>query len=943
MSKHNLRRSALASTLCSLALAYACAEAKSGGTSGTETDNPVVDTSSPSLFAPAQGTPPCAPPDAAEVPSFPDALPHSVMVPTAQGSVLAVADDGLTLMDVSDPAHAVTLSQRSVRGRVVQLLLSTSGKLWVAALEAPELDPNRPLDAADLQSHLRVILLDVNDPTAPVRLAQAELGEDDFWQLQERGDQLWALSARKAAQERSCDARPKFCRGPAYEAVTLRGFRQNAGTLEPVGEAELPFERRVWWNGDGVATALADGTLHVARWNNNGVLTPALTLTMPESEAFPGPVQIDGAELSVVSVAAGQASLHRYDLTSSASAPGGSFPLGELAKGLDVDVSAGVFSLFSKGFLWLQPPESTPDPMQVWDVSGAVPAQISLPAPFVSVLPIEGATRDGASDEVLAIGVTRDGVGSQNASLLSLREGNVSSLGAAPQGAEYIPYSNRGKPIPAPMGLHGSGDASDWDLLVRGPGLPIGIDPIPPRQLAVRRVSFSVAAQPAGGAALAVASLVDNWILPNPSNAFQPNPTLEVTRGAASASLELPPGASTLLSVGTAVVAVATADGTDCESSGRDCSRYSPGVAVFDLSDEPRLAGELPFPKLPLPATTETNYSFVTWNIYPSLPLGSQQIALPLDDRRLAFVADVDLSCNTNKDCAALGIAAVPIDQTGGLTTVFGSGHRQYFYVLELDDGGSPTWQPWGVSKLAATAALTDQSSYFAAPFASSGALAATRLEHRRPSGSPLEDGTARFMLDRFELNAAGKPISLPPVNVPGYPVAKLGGDSSSERWISIEPEPDPTGRARVHRLEIRKDGARIERTLDMEASFSGFQALEVDERWLGLVLSSPANACGVTRLSALRLGTPNGDAEEVLEIASTLELPTNGWSFVTADENRALLRRDNVYTLAEVSADGTLSVVSSQSTDADLENEQLLGKSLFGGTYSSGSKRIDF
>jgi len=76
-----------------------------------------------------------------------------------------------------------------------------------------------------------------------------------------------------------------------------------------------------------------------------------------------------------------------------------------------------------------------------------------LPSPFVTVLPAEGVVREGQSDEILAFGGTPE----ERASLLSLRGTQVTLLGPAPAGAEYLPYSNRGNPISAPANLHGSG------------------------------------------------------------------------------------------------------------------------------------------------------------------------------------------------------------------------------------------------------------------------------------------------------------------------------------------------------------------------------------------------------------------------------------------------------------------------------------------------------
>lgn len=942
----------LAPSLCSLLIACADTHEKSPAPAGTETDNPVVATNSPADFTTPVLTPPCAPSDGDAEPTLPDALPRSALIATARGTVLALADGGLTLLDVSDPAHPLTLSERNVRGTVSQLLVSASGKLWVTATEAPELDPNGVPNAEELAAHARLILFDVSDPTAPVRLAQAE---SEGW-LQERGDQIWALTARPVAEALRCDAPHYFCHGPGYEAVALRGFRPNGSALEPVANSELPFDRRVWWNGDGVVTALEDGTLHVLSWDGTGALRAPLTLSLPETDAVAGPVQIAGHELSVVSVDQARATLHVYNLASSSAAPTRSFVLRDVP--LDNPyVRSSAFSLFSRGYLWLQRFEPESASAQVWDVSGTTPVKLALPSPFATILPLDGVVREGQGGELLAIGVTLE----QGASLLSLGAGQLSVLGPAPAGAEYIPYSNRGNPIPAPANLHGTGDAPNWNLFSRGPGLPIGIDPAAPLPAGVSAVQESLGID-RPGAEPAQVSLVYDYVYDTSPSTTQPNPRLQITSDGNTTNLELSPSASALLPIPQGVMAVAT-DSQQCEQIGRNCTGAIQGVQVFDLSGTPQLRASLPFPALPLPTTNNPNQLRVSWEHYDALS-GLLHTGLMLDERRVAFVAHVDLSCDSQESCDALGLEAVPIGQTNvapsgyidcppesapgcvpQLVTlsVYGTGQRQYFYVLDLDATGGPAWQSWGASSLEATAARTDEDSRFVAPFATAGTLAATRLERHDPSGS-LPKGSYRFLLDRFERSASGDAIALPAVNVPGYPVAKLGGQPSSERWISIEPAPGANGRAQLYRLDLRSDGAHIEQSLALDAgTFSGFHALQTDDRWFGLVLRSPTNACGSTQLSAIELGSAAGDANEPLGIRSTLELPADNWALVATDQNRALLRHDQIYTLVELTGDGRLNVVSSRSSDVRLVGDDLVGKTLSGAAGRLGSRRIDF
>jgi hypothetical protein len=328
-------------------------------------------------------------------------------------------------------------------------------------------------------------------------------------------------------------------------------------------------------------------------------------------------------------------------------------------------------------------------------------------------------------------------------------------------------------------------------------------------------------------------------------------------------------------------------------------------------------------------------------------------------------VAEVSLSCDTQADCDALEITAVPVGEANvafsgavecppnavqvgcvpgpvPVPSVYGTSLRQYFYVLDLDAPGGPAWQAWGESRLAATARRTERDSRFAFPLATDGVLAATRLERRRRGTDPNDPGTTRFYLDRFERAPSGDIVALPSVNVPGYPVARLGGDAALERWLSVEAAPGETGEARLHRMNVQSDGARIEQTLELGGSFAGSSELRSGGARLGLVVLAPDDGCGTTRLSTIALGSDPADPSEPLAIASTLELPSYGWQLAATDGELALLQRGFVCVLVRAGSDGTLSHVSTSALDVYLSNPQLLGTSLFGGAGQAGPLRLD-
>jgi hypothetical protein len=941
--------SVLASALCSALLAVSC--------EGSETDNPVstlpdvFDGTSPENFTPpSDGAPPCDPNITA--PSLPIGLAKTVWVMTAGGPVLATTgsySSGLRFVDASDPEHPVVLSEGAVTGDIGQLLVASSGELWVVATEAPRVDDNALPSADALQPQLRLIRLDVSDPTRPVRIAEATL-EGDLWALRERNGDVWVLTARLRAELRACDSplnQPFGCVGRSYEALLLHGFHPDGAALQPIGQAELPFEERSWWGADGVVTALADGTVHVVSWDDAGALRSALTLQPGANDVVAGPADVVGNELSIVGIAEEQMSLEVYDLDSGATAPVRSFPLGPLsALGMRAQGTNG-YSLFADRHLWLQVGQDVGE-AQVWDLTGGTPVHAELPLAFSAIVPLEGTAGDQHNDEVLALGWVHDPLGSDGVHLVSIRGSVVSVVDEPGLDLSSISlYGNFGYGAPAPEGLQREGEASRV-LHVRGSGLPIGVG-------ALR-----------GGAPVSDADVSEVAVVeardPSRPQAWR----LDVTHAGSTQTFNLTPETRALFSTGKSVVAVATSLVDQCRQSGADCTGYAPGVSVFDLSGEPREVATLPFPELPLPLPSDPNRLVVRWDIYDPLT-GGESAGLELGERQLAFVAQLDLSCDSPETCDAFDIEPVPVSEANvafgtpapcppveldpdcvaapaAAPSVYGTGQRQYFYVLDFDAPGGPAFESWGVSRLAATSRRTDRDSRFAAPFATDGVLATTRLERRRSATDVNDPGATHFFLDRFERSASGEIVAQPPVNLPGYAMARLGADDTRERWVSVEAAPDQTGEARLYRVNIRTDGARIERQLDLGGAFAGFRMLSFDsDARLGMVLLTPDDACGVTRLSTVRLGTTGGDADEPLEIAGTLELPSDDWVIVAIDRDLAVVRHDSVYVLVRVGADGTPSVVSSRAVDVPLGHEQLLGTNLFGAANYSGHRSIDF
>jgi hypothetical protein len=645
-------------------------------------------------------------------------------------------------------------------------------------------------------------------------------------------------------------------------------------------------------------------------------------------DSAPGPVEIAAGQLSVVNVDGRRASLQVFDLAAPAAGPSSSTDLGAWTGG------SGSTSLFDAGRLWLVSDYTVPNPVAIWDVSTATPTSLPLPAGFAfsSLLPISGATLESAPGAEIALGF--DNSSSTPPSLFAIDAQGIRV--AQTLSTAYGPNPNSpGSSLPAPSGLIGSGDAAAWQIVVRGAGLPLGIDPAPPPVTERVLATVGVTAPPAVGASPSSTLLAEATLLePQSSAAVWPNPVLAVTRGTSVTRFDVSPGAELLVSTGQSIVVIAEQPAAECAQSARDCSGYAPGVEIFDVSGEPRRVAALPLPDLGFSAPSNSNAVSLSWQIYdPLAPLSrGVRISLPMDAAHLAFVADVDLSCDSEEKCAAFGITPVPFAQAGVATgqiapcppgnadkpecapqtpqtpTVYGMSHRQYLFALGLDDAGGPAWHTLGTSVLESNSGQYQLASRFAAPVSSTDTVAVTRLERRSSAGELLPRGQARFMFDRFRLQPTGAALALPAVNVPGYPLARLSETASAEQWLSVEPAPDTSGSSTLHLLRIETRGAEVQQSLTLDASFGGLVALELTGgEAAALALTLPSNACGTSLISAVRRSADGAG----ISVTSKLELPSDDWGFQGTSGARALLQHGDVYAVVELSDAGELAVVA--------------------------------
>lgn len=915
--------------LSSIGLLVACSQGGTGqtGPHGTETDNPVVMNGSDSYTSPSDFKPPASPPPpcgpARDPQEPPGGLPSGLLLqlPDQRQALAQISAGGAEVWDLSDPLNP-TRSSGGILPGGYELMPEGASSFWMTAMEQPLLNESEFPVAAELDAVLKLVKLDVSDPSSPVRSAEVTV-TGDFWQVQRRGSELWVLTARRSAADRACDAPKNPCGGPSYETFELHGFRPNGDTLEPIADAELAYGDRIWWGTDGIVTVSGDGQLHVLRWDATGALVGQLNLPIPANDSAAdaqfddGPADVVGDQLLWV----GYQTLYRFDL---AGMEVSSLSTSELAT---APTSTSRLSLFWDGRLWLNTQGSGGE-AQLWGVGEGTPARVSLPNTFSWVLPLPGATLDGHPGVTIALGQLAGAVPAIE--VLTLDGSNVSVIEELPPGLS--PHNS----IPAPPGLRGVGNAPAWKIAMRGAGLPLGIDPtIDPAP--AQRVVRAFAGIPSASAELRAEATVietDQEGMPRPS------PQLEIRTETGTSSFELLPAYEQLLPIPNGLVVAATT--SSCLHF--DCSNFVPGVMVFDVSTTPRLVGSLPMPE---PEGGTEQWSTLTLTTVP----GTRPPAAPL-----VFVADVARSCHDQAECDALGIRAEPISsanpsgeascssehdcaaQSGSIPIIFGQSHRQYAYALNIAVDGVPSWEVLGASALETTDRDPALSSSFGAPRAFGDTVAITRLERLSVSGEVLPAGQSRFMLDRFRTH--GPAQSPPSVNVPGYPVAYLGTEDSAEYWVSVEPFADEIGRARLHRLRITAAGAESESRVELDGEFGGLWSVQVLGEVRGVVLGNPDNGCGVTRLNAFRFG--GASRGELLEQTSSLDLPSDGWEVSSADGARILLRRGAIYALIELDDAGTLRLSALKGAPA-LSDLQLLGTTAYGHSAAGEAGLITF
>lgn len=895
------------------------------GCSGTETDNPIVQTPdyrSPIRFEPAPPEVPACPPPTEDGPPRLPLWGRSGNYLVGIDTVGSVPRRGLVVLDVSEPAAPQVVAEQPLAGYPRQLLVE-EGSATLVIDELPQLAALPVAGPAALAAQTKLVRFDLSTPSAPERVAELAL-DDEFWQLQARGDSYWVLSGQLDPATQRCDVAPNPCGYVSRDAMSLTRHTW-AGTGWVAGQrVELPAGPRVWLTEAGFATATSSagtaGQLSFAVFGSDGSLGAVQALPLPEGIVQGSPLYLDGQRVGVFSydLSDGSAAFTLHSLEGAA--------LGRVG-GLSQGLGAGTF-FSTSGVLVAAGSGGGPG---VYIALGAASALSPVSLPEASAfLPLA----EGGAPATRALG-WRPAAGSTAATftLWDLEASPPALLDtlpatlAVPQSSgelqvtgDSVVFSLRG-PDNAPLVGNLRWDADV--LSVAGPiaggyaeqvlavggwlytpdfsGLVFGN----PGQGEVQRQPWDegelldVVAVPGGEARLA---------LDHPGRVLQ----LLVSTGSGTQSIAVGPGARRLLPAGDRLIVLSTERESECEQTGLDCSGYAPGIALVELASL-AIAAELPLPQLPVPA------------------LGSQsrveQIVMEpvrLSEQTWLLESEWSGTCLTQDDCAALGIVPVPFGQANVATgqqscapgvsacpqppapSVYGEARRRVFHVL--DAAAARVSAP-----LVVEGARGAPFELWSSPLPAQGTVLDLHLEPSSfpPPGSPPPTSSA-FFLERYVPSAAGGLEALPVLNVPGYPVALLG----SSELLTLEPGPDLTGTAQLHRLQLDGGGATLLASRALEARAGEVEVLGQT----AVYVRRPADSCEPTS----HVDTFALDAQ--LTPRGSLELPGDGWRVLGAAGDSLVLQREHAFARIAIDAQGNASVAGFATAPGALGNVRLDG-----------------
>jgi hypothetical protein len=837
--------------------------------------------------------------------------------------VTVVNDRGLLVYDVAEPTRPRVIGELPINGYVLQFESdddsAAAPAVTILAIEKLAIDESSVPEQAPRDQALRMIRIDLSDPTAPARAAQVDL-EGDVWQFVRRGEHYLVLSQWYESRETACGGQATSLEwGPPTRAMRVTDYRLDGGAFTQGASLELPADA-------GFAYLAGDAIFVPTGFYSGDDARRGSTLSWADfgsgSLIERGPVDIEGrldavAREAGVLVTLAEASDGRSMILQTWTLDAQEQPTARGRLVLDVE----------KRLLELLPGAQR---LLVSGGSGTLVDLSDLTVPRVlHQFPAEVTRFARAAEGVIALGPSD--TGRLVASLWELPDsGSPRMLGRF---ASSWPWSNYDPgQEPYTVDVEHSLLLAPYSVFNAEVPTGLGVARIAAdglhehsryalQQSALRPISDGATVYSWSYPGFEVVPLVEGASEDATISGYAPfhDPpaiarldqtgaggrelvlrerdedgrfVVEVSGagGAAGTTVVLEHRGDALVAFGQRVVVVGVRWDSECMYIGAEpnpgsdpaasfdaCAPYrARGISVIDVRGEPEvvasfaLGSKLDFEPIE-GVTAET-----MWSGY-----------VQLTDGRLLFPVERWLRCSSQQSCAALGTPASESLASPGCSTqqdcsqlprvqVLTSGAKASVMLYVLDDiAGGPSLQL--KEELEGRFTLPQEGpvdvGWIFLPSDQGIAFAREEPIYNAQGNSVLnehEDAVVRFYLDRIAIGEDGGLRALPSVNTPGRPVAWDGPNV-----YTVEPGYDERGQVfvRALRSELRNDAAHIEESVELG---TGFQ----DARAVGdqlVVLRGPADRCtpdGRTDLFTIAL------EPGAMKKGAALDLPTMAWGF---------------------------------------------------------------
>jgi hypothetical protein len=897
---------------------------------GTETDNPSPGKppkyQSPGQFGDQpQGQPPC-------ISVLGDGKPTRLPLWAQDGSLLIGADmyRGMVAIDASDAAHPQLKSVTPVAGEAHQLIVEPNAQITLAIDEVPVGTRDDVPPPTELQPAPRLVRFDASDPSKLERIADIDL-EGVFWSMRLRGSTLWVMSETVVDPATSCNRLPYDCGFVDPIALIVAGYRMQNGAWQRVARAELKTTGPAWELPDGYAA-------FEARHDDNGDARPGvLRFVRFDGDAAlgdPGMVMVPGEVVPGAPIGLSETLAHVFTLDydhGNSQLVTIALDGGEVVSMLD-DLQRQQFddSVFAGDQLFMGGGQNGDTAQLIEWTDPRAPTVHAFPQGITRAIPLGDGTR--------VLGLTNPP--QLTASLFALRDGS-------PELLDQVGV-NQGDAVESIEHIRVVGDrVAVGYFRLTDHGLTTVV--LEAGDSALTRVA---AVEAYGDELLATGDTyyVPNWSGLNAAGAadtltWSRDVTDEIGAGGYRATLardargknvlelrqgetlvktlEVGPAAERLIGDDRHVLVLSLEPRNQCEQSGLDCSNYAPNVAIVTLGAEPAIS-----------ATLELSDPDLEWDV-------EGNVGFALGNGRFVLTAEYYVSCSSADECKALGVQPRPSNQTmappgadappcapgascGPLpvpapvvpSPVSGEKHALHLYLLDASAA-----KPRLADPVDSVLELND--SRFAPARISEGTLMVTRIEREIVIGAASNDQPARFMLDRFVVDD-GTLSALPPINIPGFPIA-LAAEGSI--LYSVEPDTKTHDAGTLYKLALDEDGARSLDRASLEASYSDATAA------FGKLFYLRHDGIDCAGKSTLLPFALPDDRDGKLHALNSFELPGGRYRIADARDQQLLLMDDHSHYVAlDVSGD-TPKLVKFVSAPVGPNRPTLQHNRIFGGS----------